>query len=129
VRRRLTEDGDETWESPKPVKWFLEYRHLCPTAPLEVIQEPGEMIYVPGGWWHMVLNLEDAIAVTQNVADTTNFPLVWKDMARSTSKHADPWLHALYPLRPDLFASVGVVRPEIPVYASRLINVELLTCC
>lgn len=118
MRLRRSDDGEEHWDSPKPIKWFLEYRRLCPTPPLEVIQEAGEMIYVPGGWWHMVLNLEDAIAVTQNVADTSNFPLVWNDMQRSKSRHAEPWLQALYPLRPDLFASVGVIRPEIPVYAS-----------
>ena len=112
-------DGEERWDSPKPIKWMLEYRRQCTAAPLEVVQEAGEMIYVPGGWWHMVINLEDAIAVTQNIADSCNFPLVWGDMQRSQSRHAEPWLQALYPLRPDLFYAVGVVRPEIPVYVQR----------
>ena len=33
---------------------------------VEVVQEPGETIYVPMGWWHTVLNLEFSVAVTAN---------------------------------------------------------------
>lgn len=27
---------------------------------------PGECMYVPSGWWHTVINLEDSVALTQN---------------------------------------------------------------
>ena len=31
--------------------------------PVECVCEAGEMMFVPKGWWHCVLNLEESIAV------------------------------------------------------------------
>jgi hypothetical protein len=33
---------------------------------LEGICHEGEVLHVPSGWWHLVVNLESAIAITQN---------------------------------------------------------------
>lgn len=33
---------------------------------IETIQEAGEVIYVPTGWWHAVFNLTHTVCVTQN---------------------------------------------------------------
>lgn len=40
--------------------------------------EAGELIYVPRGWWHLALNLEDSVAITQNFVSAVNLPLVLK---------------------------------------------------
>jgi oxalate decarboxylase/phosphoglucose isomerase-like protein (cupin superfamily) len=31
-----------------------------------------QTIYVPSGWWHMVINMDDTVAVTHNFADEAN---------------------------------------------------------
>ena len=33
---------------------------------MECTTEPGDVIFVPRGWWHMAVNLDESVAVTQN---------------------------------------------------------------
>jgi hypothetical protein len=54
--------------------WYLE---VYPTLaeedkPYEVMQNTGDVIFVPRGWWHMVLNITDTVSVTQNFVNQQN---------------------------------------------------------
>eukprot|EP00554_Chaetoceros_debilis_P000247 CAMPEP_0194084464 /NCGR_PEP_ID=MMETSP0149-20130528/13490_1 /TAXON_ID=122233 /ORGANISM="Chaetoceros debilis, Strain MM31A-1" /LENGTH=579 /DNA_ID=CAMNT_0038767127 /DNA_START=44 /DNA_END=1780 /DNA_ORIENTATION=- len=44
--------------------------------PLECTVHPGDILFVPHGWWHCVLNLDDgmSIALTQNYVSASNLP-------------------------------------------------------
>jgi hypothetical protein len=55
-------------------KYHLEARRDPDPArrPLEVILHPGEVIFVPHGYWHMVVNLEESVALTHNYVSTSN---------------------------------------------------------
>ncbi|KDO34021.1 hypothetical protein SPRG_01295 [Saprolegnia parasitica CBS 223.65] len=67
------------------LEWYLNvYPTLAPEdRPYEVVQEPGETIYVPSGWWHLVLNLDFSVAVTQNFVDASNLGPFLSDVTRT----------------------------------------------
>ncbi|KAG8177737.1 hypothetical protein JTE90_023628 [Oedothorax gibbosus] len=50
-----------------------KHRDLC----LEVIQEPGEVIFVPSGWHHQVWNIDHTISINHNWFNACNILYVW----------------------------------------------------
>lgn len=71
--------------------------------PVEVWQEAGETVFVPCGWWHVVLNLDFTVAVTHNFCSSSNFAQVFRHARVSRPKMAVRWLEGLREARPDLY--------------------------
>jgi hypothetical protein len=74
-------DGQDVTVPISTGEWLLSFwsQHLearknpnPSQRPLEAIVNPGEVIFVPHGYWHMVVNLDDCIALTHNYVSTSN---------------------------------------------------------
>ena len=71
--------------------------------PIVGIQHPGETMFVPGGWWHVVLNLELSLAVTQNFCSRSNFDAVWAKTRKQRVKMSMKLQEQLKTHQPDLY--------------------------
>lgn len=62
-------DGAEVATPVSITEWFMNFYEEArrrKEKPVECICRAGELMFIPHGWWHTVINLEDSIAVTQN---------------------------------------------------------------
>jgi hypothetical protein len=49
-------------------------------------QLPGEVIFVPSGWWHQVVNLDDALSVNHNWINGANIMCTWNFLKDERAK-------------------------------------------
>lgn len=107
VEQEQDSDGETSYDAPEPMKYMLnEYRPDRAAAgvrPIECIQEAGEVIFVPSGWWHMVLNVTDTIAVTQNFMNAANFTQVYADVRKDSKKMKKRLKKKLKKKRPEVY--------------------------
>ncbi|KAF8065440.1 F-box protein [Scenedesmus sp. PABB004] len=72
-------DGADVAAPVSLVEWFTNFYDEARAAkrpPLEAVVRAGEVLYVPRGWWHMAINLDECVAVTQNYASPTGLGAV-----------------------------------------------------
>jgi hypothetical protein len=64
----VSNDKSEVTSPLSIAEWLLEFqaeaRELA--GCIEGVCRAGELLHVPSGWWHLVVNLEKGIALTQN---------------------------------------------------------------
>lgn len=78
----------EYYASEDTMEW---YRSIFPTLPperlpIECLVQPGEILFIPSGWWHQVQNIGHTIAVTQNFCSLVTFPRVAHHMNAHAGK-------------------------------------------
>eukprot|EP00013_Stygamoeba_regulata_P012155 CAMPEP_0177676296 /NCGR_PEP_ID=MMETSP0447-20121125/27709_1 /TAXON_ID=0 /ORGANISM="Stygamoeba regulata, Strain BSH-02190019" /LENGTH=500 /DNA_ID=CAMNT_0019184841 /DNA_START=262 /DNA_END=1761 /DNA_ORIENTATION=+ len=108
---------DEEFESDvESLQWYLEvYPHLKDEdKPLEFIQHPGDIVFVPGGWWHAVLNITDTVSVTQNFISPSLLPAAWGEMVNTAESNLF-YRHMMRFLR----SQIMTYRPELAAVVAK----------
>ncbi|KAI5308625.1 hypothetical protein KEM55_005265, partial [Ascosphaera atra] len=64
----VSDDQSEVTAPLSIAEWLLTFHAEARRTPgcLEGICHEGEILHVPSGWWHLVVNLEPSVAITQN---------------------------------------------------------------
>jgi len=89
--------------------WFLRHGHELPQGTVVVIQQPGETVFVPAGWWHIVLNVEDSTALSSSLALRRDFKTSHAALVGEDPEFAQAWLQSVRELGwPAHFIPVGV---------------------
>lgn len=72
----ISEDQSEITSPLSIAEYLLTFHALARRTPgcKEGICDAGEILHVPGGWFHLVLNLRDSLALTQNFVPRSKLP-------------------------------------------------------
>ncbi|KAK9854449.1 hypothetical protein WJX84_003525 [Apatococcus fuscideae] len=74
-------DGADVAAPLSLTEWFMNFHKQARKGPhpaIETTVRAGELLFVPRGWWHMAINLEETLAITHNYVSTVNLPHVLK---------------------------------------------------
>ncbi|KAF8469551.1 hypothetical protein BDZ91DRAFT_720456 [Kalaharituber pfeilii] len=86
----VSEDQSEVTSPLSIAEWFEGFHNEARKVKgiREGICRSGEVLYVPSGWWHLVVNLSPALAITQNFVPRKHLPsvlLFLRDQPQSVS--------------------------------------------
>lgn len=69
-------------------------------------------MFVPGGWWHAVVNLDNTMALTQNFMSSNNFDRVWRSVRKERKRLASKLLAEFKDKRPELWQRATQMNEE-----------------
>ena len=72
----VSEDQSEVTSPLSIAEWLLTFHAQARKTPgcKEGTCHEGEVLHVPSGWWHLVVNLDASIAITQNFVPEKHLP-------------------------------------------------------
>ena len=79
------------------VEWFDTYstRIHSIKGVVEIVQQEGETVFVPAGWYHVVVNLTTTVSITHNYASPYGGPQgiqqIWREIVCDEPEFAQRW--------------------------------------
>ncbi|KAH6936980.1 hypothetical protein HPB50_024916 [Hyalomma asiaticum] len=70
--------------------------------PLEILQTAGEVVFVPAGWWYVVINLEVCVVMSHHHCSASKLTQAWPKLTRGNKKLERAWYETLRRRRPEL---------------------------
>ncbi|GJQ15868.1 hypothetical protein GpartN1_g7659.t1 [Galdieria partita] len=69
-----SEDYSQVISPASLIEWFTNFYEEAKERNdiIECVVQSGELLFIPRGWWHIVLNLEESIAITENYVSESN---------------------------------------------------------
>ncbi|KPX55521.1 segment 12/17 [Pseudomonas amygdali pv. hibisci] len=62
---------------------------------IECVQQPGDLVFTPSGWWHQVINERAGISVTENFINRANLERVKRAAQRANLPYLDEAVAAI----------------------------------
>mmetsp|Transcript_584 Transcript_584/g.829 ORF Transcript_584/g.829 Transcript_584/m.829 type:complete len:372 (+) Transcript_584:81-1196(+) len=87
------------------IEWFHQCEELPGDARI-IVQRPGEVVYLPAGWFHVVLNVEASTAISVSLALRRDLPTVLPLLRTYDADFATFWVDCMSEEQKETLAGV-----------------------
>jgi len=89
------EEDEEEGFDLEAIAWFESWSKgtLLPKGACVIVQRAGEVVFVPAGWWHVVLNCSaSTTALSHSIGLRRDFAKTWPSLVEEDPEMALFWL-------------------------------------
>ena len=72
--------------------WFDQMQGKLPKECIVMQQKAGEVVFLPSGWFHVVLNLQLSTAISNSICIVKDFKEKWVDLWKEDREMAETWM-------------------------------------
>jgi hypothetical protein len=88
------DDADDDAFDLSALEWFEQCGEL-PDQTHIIVQHPGEVVFLPAGWFHVVLNLKMSTAISVSLTPRKDLPDLMPLLAETDADFATFWTKQL----------------------------------
>ena len=92
------DDDGEEYSELSALQWFAQCEPetlLTHGNATVIVQRPGEVVFLPAGWWHVVLNVEQSTATSSSLALRRDIPSLLPELLAEDEAFAQYWFSTL----------------------------------